>query len=278
MKATLTNNNIEDPEVVKLLSKFSSKCPNLPEKLAQLREKIVADQVLKDKGLDDAFLLRFLNVRNFDVESTCDLIDGYFTMRREFGDYFKLPSELSSIYDDQIVTLLPDESCEGKAMLFFKPSNWNPQEIPAKNLISSPMPFFEFWSQTHGELEVTEIFDCSNIEFRHFLAVPVSVHKVAANLTERALPVKYAKIHIVNEGKLVDMLWAIAKPFFSEEIKKKLVFHGNNYKTLLEAVDASFVPTHLGGQLNLEKCKLSPDKLAHMEEKIKNYWQKYSAE
>ena len=265
-----------DLEVEKLLKKFSPKCPNLADKLTQLKSKVAGEELLKGKHLDDAFLLRFFNVRNFDVDATCELIKGYFTMRKEHPEFFQLPSQVFDVFKDQVFTLIPNGKCEGQSILIFQPGNWDPKKYPATLIAAGPVPFFEVLCATHGEIELIEILDFKDVVFRQFFAMPVSLHKLSADLSERAMPVKYSKIHIVNEGKLVDMLWTIMKPFVSEEMKNKLVFHGTDFKSLTESIDSSLVPVHLGGKLKLAPAKL--EDVQEYEEKIKQYWQRYPAE
>ena len=265
-----------DLEVEKLLKKFSPRCPDLGDKLAQLRSEISSEELLRNKNLDDAFLLRFLNVRHFNVDATCELIKGYFTMRKEHPEFFKLPSQVFDLYKDQVFTFIPNSKCEGQNVLIIQAGNWDPKKCPASLMVAGPVPFFEFLCATHGENELIEIFDFKEVFIRQFFAIPVSLHKLSADLSERAIPTKYLKIHVVNEGKLVDMLWNVIKPFVSEEMQNKLVFHGTDYKSLTESVDPSLVPVHLGGKLKLAPAKF--EDIQECEEKVKKYWQRYPVE
>lgn len=271
--STSTSNGESNEKVEQLIKKFTSKCADVREKLTQLKGKVNEDDLLKSKKLDDYFLLRFLNVRNFEPEATVELIRGYYTMRKDHPELFLLPSQVIEVFKDDVFTFIPDETSEGQRVLLFQPGNWNPQKYPATLIAAGPVPFLEVLCETHGEVELVEILDFKNVTWKQFTAMPVSLHKLSADLSERAIPVRYSKIHIVNQGKLVDMLWAIMKAFVSEEMKNKLIFHGSNYKNLNESIDSSLIPVHLGGKLN--DVQLKQEQIDDFEAKVNTYWTKY---
>lgn len=261
----------ESISIDQLHSKFSSRCPNLQEKVEQLKIELKNSSLTNE--LDDHFLLRFLNVRNFDVRDTTLLIEGYFNMRKNFPHFFLPPSKVIQVFEDEVFTLAVNEEDEERTVLIFQPGKWDPKKYPADVIAAGPVPFFEMICAVYGQVNVIEILDFDQVTWKHFTAMPVALHKQSADLTERAMPIIFSNIHIVNQGKLVDMLWAIMKPFVSDEMKKKLVFHGSDFTNLRLSIDQHLLPVKFGGKLTA--TKLSREAITCLDDKITQYWNKY---
>ena len=254
-----------------LRSKFAARCPNLQEKLDELKDALKKSSLTSD--LDDHFLLRFLNVRNFDVKNTLLLIEGYFGMRKNFPHFFLPPSKVMQVFEDEVFTLAVNEEDEERTLLIFQPGKWDPKKYPADVIAAGPVPFFEMICAVYGQVNVIEILDFDQVTWKQFTAMPVTLHKQSADLTERAMPITFSNIHIVNQGKLVDMLWAIMKPFVSDEMKKKLVFHGTDFTNLRECIDEHLLPVRFGGKLTT--TKLSSEAITLLDDRVNQYWSKY---
>jgi len=253
---------------------------NLNEKegslLNQLRMKLMSDVFFSGKTLDDPFILKFLRAREHDVDKTVELMKGYFTMRKEHPELFKLPSEVIQVFKDKVFTIGHKTNSSGELVVIFRPGFWDPAKYDAYLIAAGPIPFLENavledGIQEHGMIEV---LDFSNVSWKQFMAMPASLHKISADLSERAIPIKFKKVHIVNQGRMVNMLWALMKPFVSEEMKQRLNFHGEDFSQLHKEIDKDLLPHELGGTSD-SSFSYQDSFIADLDVKIKELWAKY---
>jgi len=120
-----------------------------------------------------------------------------------------------------------------------------------------------------------EIQDMARTSWRQLLKLSPSVPKLTADLTEKALPVKFSKIHIVNESRIVDAIYALMRPLISNQLKQRLVFHGDKLDKLYEVVEKPLVPSELGGDWRLPCPVLSDAQIRKMMDDVGSYWKRY---
>lgn len=245
--------------------------------LQQLKDKIAADPYLAERKTDDEFVAKFLRVREFDVDAAFTLISGYFTMRKEHPELFRKPSEVVNVLQDKVFSISLEKNSTGELILLFRPGHWDTTKYDSYHIAATPVPFLEIAALDPGvqSAGMLEVLDFANVTWKQFISMPVSMHKLSADLSERAIPIKYKKIHIVNQGRLVDMLWTLMKPFVSEDTKQKLVFHGTDFSKLKGEIDESLLPCELGGR-RVDKMPDDADLIKQLDIKITDLWDKYS--
>lgn len=244
--------------------------------LHQLREKLIEDTFFSNRTLDDSFLLKFLRVREHNVEQTVELLKGYFKMRKDHPELFKLPSEVIEVFKDKVFTIGQHTNSSGELIMIFRPGFWNPTKYDAYQIAAGPVPFLEFAAldegiQKHGLLEV---LDFSNISWKQFMAMPPSLHKLSADLSERAVPINFKKVHVVNQGRIVDMLWTLMKPFLSQEMKQRICFHGSDFTQLHQDIDKELLPKELGGTRD-DDFAVDDAYISELDRKVKELWESY---
>ena len=111
--------------------------------------------------------------------------------------------------------------------------------------------------------------------WRQLLKLSPSVPRLTADLTEKALPVKFTKIHIVNQSRILDILYSMIKPLISNELKQRLVFEGSSFENLQKVFDKEVLPIEVGGQWSLTATELDDKAIAEINEKVTAYWAKY---
>ena len=244
--------------------------------LAKLKSLLSADPYLSEKNIDDDFAVKFLRVRCHDVDAAFTLIKGYFNMRKDHPELFKLPSEVVDVLQDKVFSISPKTNSTGELIMIFRPGLWDTTKYDAYHIAAAPVPFLEAAALDPRiqEAGMLEVLDFADVTWRQFTSMPASLHKLSADLSERAIPIKYKKIHIVNQGRLIDMLWAIMKPFVSDEMKQKLCFHGEDFSGLKNEIDESLLPPELGGTRE-DKHLTDPNFIPDLDAKIKALWDKY---
>lgn len=250
------------------------------EKVDQLKSKVSTCPSLSAvlSQLDDDFFIKYLKGKGMNVDEAFKLIQGYFKMRSSRPELFLLPSKVQDVFNDGIFTFHEKNPIGGEMVVIFRPGKWNVSKYDAWHLSAAPVPFLELAALDNHVLDhgMIEVLNFADVTWKQFWNIPASLHSVIADLTERALPVCYKKVHVVNEGKLVDMLWTIMKPFVSAEMKAKILFHGTNHSELYKDIDRSLLPPELGGT-GPEKVPLSPEFVEESDKKIQQLWNKYSS-
>lgn len=93
-------------------------------------------------------------------------------------------------------------------------------------------------------------------------------------LFEQTIPVKYKKIEVLFETKLVNTMYSLIKPFINEEIKKVITFYGNDLTGFLTKYDKKRLPTTIGGEFELQRH--SEDEVLAMDRVLLDHWKKYA--
>lgn len=250
------------------------------EKIDQLKLEVSTCPSLSavHSQLDNDFFIKYLKGKDMNVDEAFKLIEGYFKMRSSHPELFLLPSKVQNVFNDGIFTMNQEKNpIGGEVIVIFRPGKWDVSKYDAWHLSAAPIPFLELAAMDNHVLDhgLIEVLNFSDVTWKQFWNMPVSLHSVIADLTERALPVCYKTIHIVNEGKLVDMLWAVMKPFISAEMKARIQFHGTNYAELYKDIDRSLLPPELGGT-GPEKIPLTPAFVEEADRKVQQLWNKYA--
>lgn len=258
-----------------------SKQEKLQESLQLLRSKINSAKTSfpfnQNYDFDDDFLTKFLKGKDLDVDATFNQIKGWFRMRKDHPELFCLPSEVKGVFDDNVFTLCPKRNSKtNQLVMFFRPGHWDPEKYSAQHIASAPVPFTEYVAMNPitQDFGMIEILDMRSVTFKQFWNFPASLHSMIADLTENALPLSFSKIHVVNEGKLVNTLWTVLRPFLSNDFRSRINFHGSDYKKLHEEIDRDLLPVELEGT-RISEYKFAPEYIERLDQEIQALWDKY---
>ncbi|KAI1280574.1 Retinaldehyde-binding protein 1 [Halotydeus destructor] len=243
--------------------------------VVNLREKIRLNQDLNQVKFDDKFLLKFLRARHHNVDATVDLLNGYVSVKASHPQLFVPPSKVRDVFEDDICCVLPKKNSTGSTLVLVKPGNWNPAKYDVQHVISASVSLYEqaaLDSQT--QLRGFEgVIDMRNTTTKQLLSVSLDSIKLAAELTEKVLPIKFEKIHIVHQSLATEVVFTMAKPFLSQDMRSRIVFHGSDVDKLHSYVDKKALPRDLGGHLNNYHARdYYVHKLRRSEETLKKIW------
>lgn len=92
------------------------------EKVKQLRNLVTGSDLNKKGREDEAFLLRFLRAKKFDVDKAFKMITKYYWMKGHSPDLFHVspPSDLKAMLEMQIQTMLPQKDNHGRQVYIFR--------------------------------------------------------------------------------------------------------------------------------------------------------------
>jgi alpha-tocopherol transfer protein len=92
------------------------------DKIKQLRNLITTTDLNKKGREDEAFLLRFLRAKKFDVDKSFKMIQKYYWMKEHSPELFHVspPSDLKSMLEMQIQCMLPQKDVQGRQIYLFR--------------------------------------------------------------------------------------------------------------------------------------------------------------
>ena len=66
-------------------------------------------------------------------------------------------------------------------------------------------------------------------------------------LFENAMPIRLKSLNFVNGSVILDMLYAIMRPFMKAKFRQRVSLLGKNYAYLHKIIDPSILPSDYGG-------------------------------
>ena len=199
---------------------------------------------------DDNFILKFLRARKFNHELALKILTNYHMKRRdwpEVTDKVKSPFLIKHVFDAGCCIGLQGKARDGSGLCIARPGKVNNPLITdfvAAATLSIEHMLEDEKNQIHG---ITVVEDTSYVSFALVRQLGPSIGKRFISWLQDAMPVRLKAIHIVNQSKLFDVVFAILHPFLKEKMKKRLHLHGSRFEKLHETIDPSVLPTSFGG-------------------------------
>ncbi|XP_027416866.1 alpha-tocopherol transfer protein isoform X2 [Bos indicus x Bos taurus] len=171
------------------LSALPDHSPLLQPSLAELRRRAgAAGAPLAGWLLSDAFLLRFLRARDFDLDLAWRLLKNYFKWRAECPEISAdlHPRSILGLLKSGYVGVLRARDPTGSKVLIYRIAHWDPKVFTAYDafrvsLITSELIVQEVETQRNG---IKAVFDLEGWQFAHaFQITPSVAKKIAAVLT-----------------------------------------------------------------------------------------------
>ncbi|XP_045169172.2 alpha-tocopherol transfer protein-like [Mercenaria mercenaria] len=229
----------------------------IPEKRAEdintLRKRI-----LKHPGLnictDDAYLLKFLRASAFDQDAAYTLILKYFEMKADEKNK-QLFTDLRSaavkhVVERGVVGLLPHRDKQGRSVVVFRPGKWDTSQFGLADMFKTIfMLLIKLAEDEETQIRgCVVLYDMDAMGFGHLTHISPFYAKRSAMLFQDCVPVRFKYIHVVNEPAVFDYLFALGRPFMSQESIDKVLIHGHKLEELAEYFDLDYLPTEYGGK------------------------------
>lgn len=199
---------------------------------------------------DDAFFLRFLRARKFDVERALRLMVRYFHFRKKYPEHYSgvEPLKLTFIGEDDVMAVPPYREQSGRRILIYRIGNWDPYKFGVIELFKVTQILFELCllEQRTQILGGICIIDLRNITHRHTIqATPARIYKGMEFVS--SYPVKIHAIHVLYQSKLSDMVYNVFKHLLNKKMRNKIHFHGKNMASLHAHIHPQYLPEMYGG-------------------------------
>ena len=217
----------------------------------ELREAFIkANPEMKLIRDDDSFILRFLRARKFNQEKALKMITNYHIQTTSWPEVFdkvKNPSLIKNTLDAGVVLPLKGRAKDGSAIVIGRPGiGENPVVIDLYASIFMTMEKMveDEETQIHG---VTVIQDLAYYGMDYVRQTTPAISKRFIAVVQDSLPLRVKSLNVTNEPKIFDIVYAIASPFMKEKIKKRYMFHGQDFSKLYQIIDKSVLPPMFAG-------------------------------
>ncbi|XP_077520486.1 alpha-tocopherol transfer protein-like [Amblyomma americanum] len=221
--------------------------------LKQLRT-VVSDEGSLSCPMDDAFLLKFLRSRKYNVEATVENIQKYFKVRKEAPEIFDdfLPSTM--LYNDicrknKLAAASRQRDSSGRGVLLYRVGAWDPSVCTISEFIKACLILVE-WMILDEDIQkqgIVFVLDYNGLGVGHLTHLTPFVTKKLVHITEKCFPVRVKAIYVINDSVVFDTLFAITRPFMSAKLVERIHLMGYELNKLFDVVPADVIPQEVGG-------------------------------
>ncbi|GAB1608899.1 retinal-binding protein-like [Argonauta hians] len=235
-----------------------------PEKEAALEKftNEVRDELTEEQLHDTVFLKRWLIARQFDVPQAVEM----FLKSKSFRERLQVDQLLENYVPPEVITkYMPGGDVghdkEGSLIRIVPWGELDMRGIMAStrrsDLVKSKLLQFENVLEDCRVMSLkihrrvigqTVIFDMENVGTRHMWKPGLHLNMYLSHILEDNYPEMMKRLFLINAPKLLPMIYKLAKPLLSENMKRKIFVLGSDYKeTLLKYIEAEELPSYLGG-------------------------------
>ncbi|XP_034941460.1 alpha-tocopherol transfer protein-like [Chelonus insularis] len=223
--------------------------------LADMRELIKGEKDLYVPD-DDYFFAKFLRPCKWHVKPAFELLKRFYRYKLTHPRYCinLTPKSEPSAFVNDILTPLPLRTNDGcRIVLIEGGKKWNPKKVSLDQIFRTVMMLLdaaviEPETQVNG---VHVILDMDGLFLSQVTYYTPSFANAVLEWVQKCLPTRLKGVHIINQPFIFNMVFAIFKPFLMEKLRKRVIFHGTDRKSLLKYIDARALPVRYGGELEL---------------------------
>lgn len=91
------------------------------------------------------------------------------------------------------------------------------------------------------------IFDMDGLSLQQTWQFTPQFAKRIVDWLQDAVPLRIKAIHIINQPKIFQVVFALFKPFLREKLRNRIIFHGNDRQSLHNHMSPKCLPPVYGG-------------------------------
>ncbi|XP_063697578.1 retinaldehyde-binding protein 1-like [Culicoides brevitarsis] len=232
---------------------------NVEKGLKELREILANDDTLFVPSEYDEFLMKFLRPTKFYAKSAYKLMRHYYEFREKYPEYCKnlVPSTARLAIEHNIINIHPKRDQHRRRIIIVKPgTNWDHSIVSVNESfralqLGAEAALLEQVTQVNGFIVIMDFVGLTLSQC--LVATPHNV-RMFMEWFQKSQPLRCKAIHVVNYPTVFAVLYGVFRPFIGSKIKKRVHFHGNDFKSLLEHVDADCLPKCYGGTIECEEA------------------------
>lgn len=207
----------------------------------------------------DAFLLKFLRHRKFDVDDAYKLLVSYYTNREKTPEVFRnlTRKNVKKTLEQGIVGVLPQRDRYGRVIVLFNFSGWD---------MSVPFHFeklLRVWvytlekvyesaeSQINGIVIICNLYQLSVLQTKSLRS---SMIAKAIRVFQDNFPYRISGIHLLNPSWHFKLLWKMssAPSLLKPKLFERIHIHEGDLSKFYEEFPHKYLSTDLGGVVEYE--------------------------
>ncbi|XP_055923640.1 alpha-tocopherol transfer protein-like isoform X2 [Eupeodes corollae] len=203
---------------------------------------------------NEEYLIRFLRPCKFYPESARDLIKRYYAFKVKHNDIYDnlVPSREENIFKSNVLTVFPNrDQCGRRILLLELGKKWKHKEVSLDEVFKGCVLFLEA-AMLEPETQVAGaivIFDMDGLSMSQTWQFTPPFAKRIVDWLQDSVPLRVKAIHIVNQPKIFNLVFALFKPFFREKLRSRIYFHGTDRESLHKHISTKCLPPAYNGIL-----------------------------
>lgn len=126
---------------------------------------------------------------------------------------------------------------------------WKHKEVTLDEVFKGCVIFLEAATlepetQVHG---ASVIFDMEGLSLQQTWQFTPAFAKRIVDWLQDSVPMRIKGIHIVNQPKIFNIVFALFKPFLREKLRSRIIFHGTDMASLHKYLDPKYLLPKYGG-------------------------------
>jgi len=229
---------------------------NIENGIKQLRKLLEKESDLVVPIDNDGWMIRFLRPCKFYPESAFELIKRYYSFKvRHHDQYYGLmPSKEANIFNSNVLTVFPNRDQLGRRILLLElGKKWKHKEVSLDEVFKGCVLFLEAAmlepaTQVNGAVV---IFDMDGLSLQQTWQFTPPFAKRIVDWLQDSVPLRIKGIHIVNQPKIFQMVFALFKPFLREKLRSRIIFHGTDRESLHKHLAPKCLPKCYDGTIDM---------------------------
>ncbi|XP_031628252.1 alpha-tocopherol transfer protein-like isoform X2 [Contarinia nasturtii] len=220
--------------------------------IEELRNLLQQDTDLYIPIDNDEWIVRFLRPCKFYPDSARKLIRNYYQFKEKHKDVYEdlMPSSEANIFKHNILVVFPNRDQLGRRILLLElGKRWKHKEVSLDEVFKGCVIFLEAATlepetQVHGAVV---IFDMNGLSLQQTWQFTPAFAKRIVDWLQDSVPLRIKAIHIVNQPKIFQVVFALFKPFLREKLRNRIYFHGSDLASLHKHMSPKCLPAAYGG-------------------------------